>query len=157
MTQDIELMVNPERHFSHSKKIKELKGKKFNEILDIFKERIENWYIHVGETLLKQKDFIIYQFSLMTVSVMLIDLLSQYEFNKKNSSRQAYQNFLKKHIPEFQMSYEIDPIRQEIADSWPNIMDDSAARNEWNWKPEYNLEKMTTDMLWVLSQKLLKY
>jgi nucleoside-diphosphate-sugar epimerase len=72
----------------------------------------------------------------------------------------APENFeeeIKKHIPGFQMDYEIDPIRQEIAESWPNIMDDSAARNEWNWNPEYDLEKMTSDMLKVLSQKLLKH
>jgi len=61
---------------------------------------------------------------------------------------------IRKHIPEFVMDYEVDPVRQEIADSWPNNMDDSAAREEWNWSPEYDLEKMTEDMLKVLSKKL---
>ncbi len=61
---------------------------------------------------------------------------------------------IKKHKPEFTINYEIDPVRQTIADSWPNSIDDSAARAEWGWDPEYNLEKMTKDMLDVLSEKL---
>ncbi|HOD18294.1 MAG: NAD-dependent epimerase/dehydratase family protein [Candidatus Cloacimonadaceae bacterium] len=62
---------------------------------------------------------------------------------------------IRKHIPEFTMDYEIDPIRQEIADSWPNWMDDSAAREEWGWQPDYDLPSMTEDMINVLSKKLL--
>ena len=61
---------------------------------------------------------------------------------------------IKKHIPEFQMSYAVDPMRQAIADSWPNSLDDSCARQEWNWKPEYTLETMTVDMLEKLSTRL---
>ncbi len=61
---------------------------------------------------------------------------------------------IKKYIPEFTMDYDVDPIRQAIADSWPNSMDDSVAREEWGWKPEYDLEAMTKDMLEVLSKKL---
>lgn len=61
---------------------------------------------------------------------------------------------IKKHIPEFHMEYQIDSIKQAIADSWPNKMDDSAAREEWGWKPEYDLASMTEDMLRVLSTKL---
>jgi nucleoside-diphosphate-sugar epimerase len=53
---------------------------------------------------------------------------------------------IKKHIPEFQISYEPD-FRQNIADSWPNDVDDTAARQEWGWKPSYDLETMTEDML----------
>lgn len=61
---------------------------------------------------------------------------------------------IRKHIPDFKISYEVDPVRQEIADSWPNYMDDSAARDEWGWKPEYNLEMMTSDMLDKIRQKI---
>jgi nucleoside-diphosphate-sugar epimerase len=61
---------------------------------------------------------------------------------------------IKKHIPDFTMDYKVDPVRQGIADSWPNSMDDSAARKEWGWKPKYNLSEMTKDMLKVLSKKL---
>jgi nucleoside-diphosphate-sugar epimerase len=63
---------------------------------------------------------------------------------------------IKKHIPEFQMDYDVDPIRQAIADSWPNHMDDSAAREEWGWNPKYDLELMTIDMLEKLEIKLKK-
>ena len=61
---------------------------------------------------------------------------------------------IKKHIPGFQMTYKVDPMRQAIADSWPNSIDDTCARNEWNWKPEYTLETMTVDMLEKLSKRL---
>jgi nucleoside-diphosphate-sugar epimerase len=60
---------------------------------------------------------------------------------------------IKKHIPEFEMSYEPD-FRQEIAESWPASLDDSAAREEWGWKPDYDLAAMTKDMLDKLSKKL---
>ena len=62
---------------------------------------------------------------------------------------------IKKYYPNFEMVYEIDPIRQAIADSWPNKMDDSCARNEWGWNPQYDLEKMTVDMIEHLKKKLL--
>ena len=54
---------------------------------------------------------------------------------------------IKKYCPDFEMEYKFDPIRQKIADSWPNHMDDSCARNEWGWNPVYDLDKMTVDML----------
>ncbi len=63
---------------------------------------------------------------------------------------------IRKHIPEFRLEYHIDHIKQAIANSWPNSMDDSAAREEWDWKPEYNLEAMTVDMLEKLKIKLGK-
>jgi nucleoside-diphosphate-sugar epimerase len=61
---------------------------------------------------------------------------------------------IKKHIPEFQMSYDVDPVRQSIAESWPNSLDDSCARQEWGWCPEYDLSSMTIDMLHKLAEKL---
>jgi nucleoside-diphosphate-sugar epimerase len=61
---------------------------------------------------------------------------------------------IRKHIPDFVIEYRVDPIRQAIADSWPNSIDDSAAREEWGWKPDYDLEAMTRDMLANLSEKL---
>ena len=59
------------------------------------------------------------------------------------------------HIPGFRMRYEINPVCQTIADSWPDRMDDSCAREEWDWKPSYDLEAMTVDMIAELRKKLL--
>lgn len=61
---------------------------------------------------------------------------------------------IKKQCPDFVMKYEIDEIRQKIADSWPDSLDDSCAREEWGWKPDYNLETTTIDMLAALRKKL---
>lgn len=61
---------------------------------------------------------------------------------------------IQEHVPGFKMEYEFDPLRQAIADSWPNSLDDSCARNEWDWKPEFDLEAMTVDMLKNLREKL---
>lgn len=63
---------------------------------------------------------------------------------------------IKKYKPEFEMDYEIDPLKQGIADSWPDNMDDSCARAEWDWKPTYDLDAMTRDMLEKLTLKLKK-
>lgn len=54
---------------------------------------------------------------------------------------------IKEYVPDFKMEYELDPLRQAIADSWPDSLDDSCAREEWDWKPEYDLDAMTIDML----------
>ena len=59
------------------------------------------------------------------------------------------------HIPGFRMRYEVDPVRQAIADSWPDKMDDSCAREEWGWTPSFDLETMTVDMIDALKKKLL--
>lgn len=61
-----------------------------------------------------------------------------------------------KHIPDFKMDYNIDIVKQKIADSWPNSLDDTCAREEWNWKPDYNLESMTVDMLEKVGEKHAK-
>ncbi len=62
---------------------------------------------------------------------------------------------IQEHIPGFRMRYEVDPVRQAIADSWPDKMDDSCAREEWDWKPSFDLETMTVDMIDSLRKKLL--
>jgi len=64
---------------------------------------------------------------------------------------------IRRHIPEFRIDYEVDPVRQAIADSWPNSLDDSAAREEWGWQPEYDLAAMTQDMLRQLGARLKTY
>ena len=62
-------------------------------------------------------------------------------------------NSIKKHYPDFKMTYEVDPLKQHIADSWPNKLDDSCAREEWGWKPSFDLERMTKDMIDKLKAK----
>lgn len=60
---------------------------------------------------------------------------------------------IRKYVPNFEMEYQVDPLRQAIADSWPNSLDDTCAREEWGWKPEYDLDAMTVDMLAKLKQR----
>lgn len=61
---------------------------------------------------------------------------------------------IRKVIPEFVLEYDVDPVRQGIANSWPNSLDDIAAREEWGWNPTYDLDTMTVDMLEKLKIKL---
>lgn len=58
-------------------------------------------------------------------------------------------------IPGFKINYEIDPLRQAIADSWPDSIDDTPAREEWDWEPQYDLPAMVDDMLANLRAKLV--
>ncbi len=60
---------------------------------------------------------------------------------------------IRKRIPEFKMDYDIDPVKRDISQSWPNYLDDSCAREEWGWKPEWDLERMTDDMLEVIRRR----
>jgi nucleoside-diphosphate-sugar epimerase len=57
-------------------------------------------------------------------------------------------------LPDFTIDYDVDPVRQRIADSWPRRIDDDAARAEWGWQPEYDMKAMTRDMLKHLRVKL---
>lgn len=63
---------------------------------------------------------------------------------------------IRKHIPDFSITYRVDPVRQAIADSWPKHMDDSAARREWGWQPRFDLAAMVADMLEQIALKLKK-
>ncbi|MEO5511470.1 MAG: NAD-dependent epimerase/dehydratase family protein [Longimicrobiales bacterium] len=61
---------------------------------------------------------------------------------------------IRRHIPGFTIEYNVDPMRQAIADSWPQRLDDSASRNEWGWAPQYDMSAMTSEMLTRLGEKL---
>ncbi|MEO5761885.1 MAG: L-threonine 3-dehydrogenase, partial [Vicinamibacteria bacterium] len=61
---------------------------------------------------------------------------------------------IRKHIPAFELRYEVDPIRQGIADSWPNSLDCSAAKAEWGFDPQYGLVAMVEDMLTKLRARI---
>jgi len=67
-------------------------------------------------------------------------------------SPEAIAEAIRKYLPDFSLTFEIDPLRQAIADSWPNSMDDSAARQEWGWSPRFDLKAMTHDMIENISR-----
>ena len=56
--------------------------------------------------------------------------------------------------PDFKMNYQVETLKQSIADSWPDFLDDSSARQEWDWEPQYDLQRMSKDMLEKLAEKL---
>ena len=61
---------------------------------------------------------------------------------------------IRKRLPDFTMDYDVDPVKKEIAESWPNSLDDTCAREEWGWRPEWDLSRMTDDMLAHIRAKL---
>ena len=77
-------------------------------------------------------------------------------FNIASMSFEPEQIFAKirEYIPSLQVRYEVDPVRQAIATSWPDSMDDSCARAEWDWKPTFDMDSMTVDMIKNLRVKL---
>ena len=78
-------------------------------------------------------------------------------FNIASMSFEPEQLFAKirEYIPGLKVRYEVDPVRQAIATSWPDSMDDSCAREEWDWKPTFTLDQMTVDMIENLRKRLL--
>ncbi|MFP4330299.1 MAG: NAD-dependent epimerase/dehydratase family protein [Spirochaetaceae bacterium] len=61
--------------------------------------------------------------------------------------------YIRAHIPTFEIDYVVDPLRQAIANSWPNNMEDYAARVEWGWEPNYGIEEMTVEMLEKIGER----
>lgn len=99
----------------------------------------------------------------MNAAIMLMEA-DPSKFIHRNSFNIASMSFapetiyaaIKKHVPDFVMEYNVDPLKQRIAESWPDCMDDTCALEEWGWKPTYDLESMTIDMLDKLRIKLQK-
>ena len=89
----------------------------------------------------------IFRIASMTKPIVSIGLMMLYEEGKFQLDDPVY-----KYIPEFKCYYKPD-YRQEIAESWPNSIDDTCAREEWGWKPEWDLDSMTRDMLEHLGQR----
>ncbi|WP_417352815.1 L-threonine 3-dehydrogenase [Flavobacterium alkalisoli] len=81
-----------------------------------------------------------------------IKIRSSYNLSAMDFTPKEITQAIQKHMPDFTISYEPD-FRQKIADSWPQSIDDSSARQHWNWKHEFDLDAMTTDMLEHLSAK----
>lgn len=61
---------------------------------------------------------------------------------------------IKERVPSAEFSYDVDPVKAAIADSWPNKMDDSCAREEWGWDPKWDIDSMVDDMLKAIAAKL---
>lgn len=89
---------------------------------------------------------------LMEADANKISVRSSYNIGAASFSPKEIAEEIKKHIPHFSISYEPDS-RQNIADSWPRNIDDSLAKNDWGWNAEYNLERMTADMIENLQLK----
>ncbi|MBS1641446.1 MAG: NAD-dependent epimerase/dehydratase family protein [Bacteroidetes bacterium] len=83
---------------------------------------------------------------LMEAPAENISIRTSYNISAMSFSPKEITTSIKKHIPEFSINYKPD-YRQKIANSWPQSIDDSVAANDWNWKPEYDLDKMVKDML----------
>jgi nucleoside-diphosphate-sugar epimerase len=81
-----------------------------------------------------------------------ISIRSSYNVSAESFCPEDLAAVIKKHIPDFEMSYAPD-YRQQIAESWPKSMDDSVARKDWGWNPSYDLVAMTKEMLHHLQEK----
>ena len=90
---------------------------------------------------------------LMEAPANKISVRTSYNLSGMSFSPKEIAASIKKHIPDFAMSYKPD-YRQAIADGWPQSIDDSVARKDWGWKHEYDLDKMTSDMLVNLEKEL---
>ena len=105
----------------------------------------------------------IYMPDALHASIMLMEadptkLVHRNAFNLASMSfaPETIYKAINQQMPQFEMEYQVDPLKQHIAESWPDCMDDSCARAEWGWQPKYDLEAMTTDMLEKLKIKLNK-
>jgi nucleoside-diphosphate-sugar epimerase len=94
-----------------------------------------------------------------TIDIMLADPARMKHRNAYNIAAMQFTPedlaaAIRKHIPDFTIDYDVDPLRQGIAESWPRRLDDSAARQDWDWEPDYDLDAMVEDMLVNLRRKL---
>jgi nucleoside-diphosphate-sugar epimerase len=92
--------------------------------------------------------------SLMETSLPKLKHHSNFNLGSMSFSAEELVVEIKKHIPEFVCKYQPDPVRQNITDSWPMSIDDTAAKEGWDWRPQFDLRKMTTDMIKKLTKNL---
>ncbi|MFN8309104.1 MAG: NAD-dependent epimerase/dehydratase family protein [Chitinophagales bacterium] len=120
--------------------------------VDIFFEAVKTkrytCFLKEGTTLpmMYMPDAIRGTVQLMEAPADKIRIRSSYNFSALSFAPRDLVATIKKHIPDFEISYEPD-FRQQIAESWPHSIDDRYARNDWGWEPMFNLEQMTADML----------
>lgn len=79
---------------------------------------------------------------------------NSYNISAMSFSPREISNEIKKHIKDFEITYNVDPLRQSIADSWPNSIDSTKAVEEWGFSYKYDLSKMTIDMINKISSKI---
>ena len=85
--------------------------------------------------------------SLMKAEASSLIHRNGYNITAMNFTPAELADAIRTHIPGFTIDYQTDPLRQAIADSWPHSMDDSVARREWGWQPQFSMEQMVDDML----------
>ncbi|AXO80889.1 NAD-dependent epimerase/dehydratase family protein [Olleya aquimaris] len=90
--------------------------------------------------------------ALMTANAEKVKIRSSYNLSGISFTPKEIANAIKKEIPDFEITYKPD-FRQQIADSWPSSIDDTSAREDWNWKHKFDLDGITKDMLKNLSSK----
>ncbi len=126
--------------------------------VEIFYEAIENqkYTCFVKEDtmlpMMYMPDCIKATIDLMDADLASLNHHSDFNVTAMSFSAKELASEIQKHIPDFTCEFEPD-FRQQIADSWPSTIDDSPARKEWNWKPDYDLSKMTKDMIHVLGKR----
>jgi nucleoside-diphosphate-sugar epimerase len=91
---------------------------------------------------------------LMEADARILTHRNAYNITAMSFTPDQLYDSIKKELSNFSITYEVDPIRQAIADSWPHKMDDSVARSEWGWQPEYDIESMTKDMIEKLRKEV---
>ena len=120
--------------------------------IEIFNEALENG---TYQCFLKEDTYLpmMYMPDALRATIELMDapaekisIRTSYNISGMSFSPKEISAEIAKHIPQFTTTYQPD-YRQSIADSWPQSIDDSVAANDWGWKPEYDLSRMTKDML----------
>lgn len=91
---------------------------------------------------------------LMEAPAKKITIRTSYNFAAINFTPKELVTEIQKLYPSFKATYAPDPVKQRIAESWPQSIDDSQAQKDWGWKPKYNLEKLTKVMIKGLKEKL---
>lgn len=93
---------------------------------------------------------------LMEAPAENITVRTSYNFGAINFAPEELAAEIKKLYPDFEFTYDVDPVKQAIAESWPQSIDDSDARHDWGWDPSFDLPKMTSTMIEGLKKKLGK-
>ncbi len=126
--------------------------------VDIYQQAVEtgSYQCYLSENtylpMMYMPDAVQAALQLMEADAGKITIRSSYNIGAISFSPEEVASEIKKHLPEFRIGYQPD-FRQQIADSWPQSIDDSVARRDWGWQPQYDLPSMTKDILTNLKRK----